>query len=172
MRNLTGSIIRLTSIVLPLSVLLAAASSVSCGGPEGDPDTYAILFTLTETPDDEDLQKLSFEVEYDGGDFAGNGDRVACELIGDDGDLVATDDDEGRLIIAIDSTAVPLEPGDNLVECNFVSSDEPIADEFLVDALSSTPPVMLSGIAIVVTATDVIVTTTTTTTTTAARAKP
>jgi len=149
-----------TSTVVLVGFLAAAAASVSCG-PSGDPDTYQIVFTLTESPSD--LETLHFRVAYELGEFAGTGTTVACSLVANDDDelIDSNDDDEGTLTVDIDATANPLQEGAAIVECNFLSDVQPTADNFTVTVLSADddggdPVADLRDIAVVVTSTSVV----------------
>ncbi len=164
MRTLPGFMPKYPSSLIVAALLAAVVGSVACG-PSSDPDTFDIVFTLTDTPTP--LKTLSLEVRYDSGDFAGNGDTVACSLTASSNQetLVASDNqDDGVLDIAIDASEKALTEGSNIFDCNFLSSRQPTADDFEVtvtEAINNHDhPADPSEISVVVTSTSVISSTT------------
>jgi hypothetical protein len=134
------------------------ASAPACGPSGGSPATYTVRFALSDSP--ELLATLSFKVEYEAGNFDGNGSAVACTLLntadGETADFV--DDDSGTLTIAIDATDNPLDAPENIVTCEFTSTIQPIAGTFTLTPLAAVDdfddPVAVGDIALQVTSTD------------------
>jgi len=146
------------------AVLAAVAASVACG-PDSDPETFDIVFSLTDTPTP--LKSLNLEVRYEGGDFAGSGDTVACSLTASSNGetIVASDNqDDRQLDIAIDASDKPLTEGSDIFDCNFLGSRQPTADDFDVTVTGAINnhdhPADPSEISVVVTSTSVISSTT------------
>jgi hypothetical protein len=143
------------------AALAAVFGAAACGpSSDGTPATYAIVFSLGATPEDTDLGKLKYTVEYDTGDFSGEGASVVCSLVADDDGETAefTDDDQGELTIEIDATENALLVGEEIVECDFVASTQPTANSFTVTVTSAEDdfgdPVDEADVDVVVTSTD------------------
>jgi hypothetical protein len=151
----------LSSTLLLTAFTCAMAAAVACGGPDEDPDTYNIVFALGSSPDP--LSTLEFRVDYDGGEIGGNGALAACELVQteDEQTVVLSDNDDGRLTVEIEAIEDPLVVQDAILECDFVSSNQPTADNFDITILAATDEddngiSNLSGIDVVVTSTELL----------------
>lgn len=146
--------------VAPLLTLIAVGIE-ACGpsGGGGTPATYNIVFSLSSTPDDTDLGKLTYRVGYTGGDFDGDGASVVCTLVdtsdGQSADF--TDNDSDELTIAIDASSTALVVGDTIVECDFTASTQPTADSFTITVDSAKDDL---GDTVTKTLVDVVVTST------------
>lgn len=145
---------------LIIAAFLAAIAGTTACGPSSDPDTYNVVFTLSESPSD--LATLQYRVVYENGSFAGNGTAVACSLVAsDDGETIeASDDDAGTLTISIDASDNPLTESSDIVQCDFLASTQPTSNDFTITILaadddSGDPVVPLSDVAVVVTSTDI-----------------
>lgn len=144
------------------SVPLAVGGALGCSGPNEDPDTYSIVFALSDTPDDEDLSRLGFRVLYDNGSISGNGAGAACELDAaySTDSVVLADDDEGELTVTIDATDKVLKASTEILTCSFVTSEQPTGQDFTVSILSASDADDdeiddLDDIHVVVTSTDI-----------------
>ena len=162
MRTLPGFKPRNPSSLIVAAVLAAVAGSVACG-PNSDPETFDIVFSLTDTPTA--LKTLSLEVHYESGNFAGSGDTVACSLTASsNGETLVASDNGGQLDVAIDASDKPLDEGSDIFDCNFVASRQPTADDFEVtvtEAINNHDhPANPSDISVVVASTSVISSTT------------
>jgi hypothetical protein len=116
----------------------AAACGPSNGG--GNPATYVIEFTLSDTPDDDDLTALGLDVAYDVGNFTGTGEDVACGLVTGVGDSAEFEDDNaGTLKVDIVATTDKLVEDEVLFTCDFVSNEQPTDANFTITIRSSAP---------------------------------
>jgi hypothetical protein len=130
---------RSVSILAAVALLCgAAACGPSNGG--GTPATYVIEFTLSDTPDDDDLTALGLDIAYDVGNFTGTGEDVACGLVTGVGDSAVFDDDNaGTLKVDIVATTDELVEDEVLFTCDFVSNEQPTAADFTITIRSSAP---------------------------------
>lgn len=144
---------------IALTATLLAFSALACGpSNSGTPATYIVTFALGSSP--EDLAKLAFRVVYVGGEFTGDGASVVCSLLATDDNETAdfVDDDNGELEVQIDATDNALAEGSEIVECEFIATDQPTANQFTITVESAEDdfgdPVDKNDVDVVVTSTD------------------
>jgi hypothetical protein len=139
LRRLAPESFRPASISTIAAALLLGAAACGPSNGGGNPATYIIVFTLAETEGDDDLTSLEFNVEYEVGNFTGTGTDVACSLA-DVGDTAVFDDDNaGNLKITIDATDDELVEGDDIVECELVSTVQPTTEDFTIEVTDAEP---------------------------------
>lgn len=139
MLNSRGLVPSRSLLLVPVRIaatLMAMQALAACGPSGGDSADYTITFAVSDFlgSDEFDLAKLSFHVDYEGGDFVGNGSAVSCELVASDDGETATfvDNDNGRLSVDIDASENPIVAGDDIVTCVFHGSRQPTSEDFAI----------------------------------------
>jgi hypothetical protein len=137
-RGLAPESFRTLPFLAALAVLCGATACGPSGGG-GAPATYVIVFNLSDLPEDDELTALEFNVAYGPGNFTGTGSDVECSLV-DSGDTVELDDDNAGTLnvkIVADGDEALVED-DDILECDFVSNEQPVADDFTISIVSAT----------------------------------